>query len=633
MCGIVGIINYEKKETVKENLLITMRDTMIHRGPDDCGLRISPDGFTGLGHRRLSIIDISKSASQPMSNEDNSLWIVFNGEIYNHAEIRPELEKAGHKFKTNHSDTEVIIHAFEEWGIGCIDKFRGMFAFAIWDSINKELWVARDRIGLKPLYYTVSNGRFIFASEIKAILKDPSIKREVNMEGFYNFLSFLTVPAPDTMFKNIYKLASGCCLKLSSQGDIKITRYWDVFDHTKPLTDISEDEIAEKILEELRVSVKYRKVSDVPVGVFLSGGIDSSTNAALFAEDSVEKVKTFTIGYEGENKSYANEFGYAQMMAEKVNADHHIKILKQKDFLDFLQTDIFHRDEPMADYICYPVYAVSKLAKDKGVSVCQVGEGSDELFMGYPHWREILMLYELNKKYDNNFFKKAVLAGLKIAGMEELSYYELLKRANEGKPIFWGGVEAFFDNSKKALLSDDYRKDFKNYTSYEAVKPVFDRFNEKAWEKTPLSWMSYMDLNLTLPELLLMRVDKMSMAASLEARAPFLDHKFVELAMSIPQSVKTKNNDLKYILKKAVRGTIPDELIDRKKQGFGIPMQEWFLRELGDFTEKKLKSFSKNTAYFDNKYLNKMLLDRGKASTNKVWYLLSFALWHEEWIS
>ena len=313
-----------------------MRDTMIHRGLDDFGLWISPDGFTGLGHRRLSIIDISKSASQPMSNEDGALQIVFNGEIYNHAEIKPLLEKAGHKFKTDHSDTEVIIHAFEEWGIGCIDKFRGMFAFAIWDNRNRELWIARDRIGLKPLYYTVNNGRFIFASEIKAILQDLFIKREVNMEGFYNFLSFLIVPAPDTMFKNIYKLTSGCYLKLSAKGDIKTTRYWDVFDHTEPLIDISEDEIAEKILEELRAAVKYRKVSDVPVGIFLSGGIDSSTNAALFAEDAVEKVKTFTIGYEGENKTYANEFDYAQMMAQKINADHHVKILKLQDLNLFL---------------------------------------------------------------------------------------------------------------------------------------------------------------------------------------------------------------------------------------------------------------------------------------------------------
>jgi asparagine synthase (glutamine-hydrolysing) len=632
MCGIVGVFNYSKKEKINENLLIKMRDVMIHRGPDDYGLWISPDGFTGIGHRRLSIIDISKSASQPMSNEDGSLKIIFNGEIYNHAEIRPELEKAGHKFKTDHSDTEVIIHAFEEWGIGCIDKFRGMFAFAIWDNINKEFWIARDRIGIKPLYYTIDGGRFIFASEIKAILQDPLIKREVNMEGFYNFLSFLTVPAPGTMFKNIYKLASGCYLRLSAKGDIKIQRYWDVFDHTKPLTNSSEDEIAGRILEELRAAVKYRKISDVPVGIFLSGGIDSSTNAALFSEDAVEKVKTFTIGYEGENNSHPNEFEYAQKMAEKINADHHIKILTLQDFFNFLKIIISHHDEPVADFIGFPLYSVSKLARENGVSVCQVGEGSDELFMGYPFWRTMLKLYELNKKYNINFLKKAGLAGLKIAGRKEKPYYEWLKRGTENKPIFWGGMEAFFDNSKKALLSEKYKRDFKNYTSHEAIKPIYDRFNEKAWEKTPLSWMSYMDLNLILPELLLMRVDKMSMALSLEARVPFLDHKFVELAMSIPQSIKTKNNDLKYIIKKAVRGIIPDELIDRKKQGLSVPIHEWFLRELGDFAENKLKDFSRNTEYFNNKYLNEMFLIKEKHNSDRIWYLLSFALWHEEWI-
>jgi asparagine synthase (glutamine-hydrolysing) len=301
--------------------------------------------------------------------------------------------------------------------------------------------------------------------------------------------------------------------------------------------------------------------------------------------------------------------------------------------LDFLKTDIFHRDEPMADYICYPVYAVSKLAKDNGVSVCQAGEGSDELFMGYPYYEMMLTLYGLNKKYASNFFKKAVLSGLKIAGLKEEPYYEQIKRATENKPIFWGGTEAFFDNSKKALLSDQYKKDFKNYTSYEAIRPIYDRFNEKAWEKTPLAWMSYLELNLILPELLLMRVDKMSMAASLETRVPFLDHKFVELAMSIPQSLKAKNNDLKYILKKAVRGTIPDELIDRKKQGFNVPMREWFLADLGDFVEKKLKDFSKNTAYFDNKCLGKLFLEKEENKHIRLWYLASFALWHEEWIS
>ncbi|MCL6087386.1 MAG: asparagine synthase (glutamine-hydrolyzing) [Actinobacteria bacterium] len=634
MCGIVGVYNFLKSEKVNENLLVKMRDIMAHRGPDDYGLWISADGFTGLGHRRLSIIDISKAAAQPMSNEDSTLWIVFNGEIYNHSEIRPELERSGHKFRTDHSDTEVILHAFEEWGINCIDKFRGMFAFAIWDDVKKELWIARDRIGIKPVYYTINKGRFIFASEIKAILEDHSIKREVNMEGFYHFLSFLTVPAPNTMFKDIYKLTSGCYLKISKYGEININRYWDVFDHTEPLVNIPEDEIAHRLLEELRIAVKYRKVSDVPVGIFLSGGIDSSTNAALFSEDATERVKTFTIGYEGENKTYANEFDYAKLMAERINADHHTRILNMDDFMHFLKTLIFHQDEPIADFVCYPVYAVSKLARDNGIIVCQVGEGSDELFMGYPSWAVMLKLAKINDRFNVNFLKKAGLFALSIGGKKHKSYYEWLKRGTENKPIFWGGIEAFFDNSKKELLSDKFKKDFKNFSSYEAIKPIYDRFMEKSWEKTPLAWMSYLDLNFRLPELLLMRVDKMSMAVSLEARVPFLDHKFVELAMSIPQSVKSENYELKHILKKAVRGIIPDELIDRKKQGFGVPIYEWFFKELGEFASRKLLKFAGNTDYFNGKYLNKLLETTGthKHNANNVWYLLNFALWHEEWI-
>lgn len=634
MCGIVGVYNFLKSEQVNENLLIKMRDIMAHRGPDDYGLWISADGFTGLGHRRLSIIDTSKSASQPMSNEDLTQWIVFNGAIYNHPEIRTELEKSGHKFKTDHSDTEVILHAFEEWGIDCVFKFRGMFAFAIWDDVKKELWIARDRIGIKPVYYTVNNGRFVFASEIKAILEDPSIKREVNMEGFYHFLSFLTVPAPNTMFKGIYKLTSGCYLKISGNGDINVNRYWDVFDNTEPLIGVSEDEIASRLLEELRVAVKYRKVSDVPVGIFLSGGIDSSTNAALFSEGLKERVKTFTIGYEGENKTYANEFDYAKLMAEKINAKHHTKILNMDDFMHFLKTLIFHQDEPIADFVCYPVYAVSKLARDNGVIVCQVGEGSDELFMGYPSWAVMLKLATISDRFRINFVKKAGLFALELGGKKYKSYYEWLKRATEKKPIFWGGIEAFFDNGKKELLSDRFKKDFKNYSSYEAIKPIHDRFMEKSWEKTPLAWMSYLDLNLRLPELLLMRVDKMSMAVSLETRVPFLDHKFVELAMSVPQSVKAKNYELKHIFKKAVRGIIPDELIDRKKQGFGVPIYEWFFKELGDFASRKLLKFADDTGYFDGKYLDMLLKKTGahKHNANNVWYLLNFALWHEEWI-
>ncbi len=634
MCGIVGILNFADKYTINENLLIKMRDVMAHRGPDDCGIWVSNNKKIGLAHRRLSIIDTSKTASQPMTNENNSIFIVFNGEIYNHFEIRPELEKLGHKFKTDHSDTEVIIHSFEEWGINCIDKFRGMFAFAIWDDIKKELYLVRDRVGIKPIYYYKDKNKLIFASEIKSILVDPEIKRDVNIEGFYNYLSFLTVPAPQTMFKNIYKIPAGSYLKISSNGDIKQIKFWDVYDHTKPLINVSEEEIAENLLNELRVSVKYRKISDVPVGVFLSGGLDSSTNLALFSENSKEKVKAFTIGYKGDNKSYENEFKYAKIMSTLINTNNFVKILDIENFINFFNTLIYHQDEPIADPVCFPVYEVSKLAKENGVTVCHVGEGSDELFMGYPSWKTFLDLYRLNDKFNNSLLKKVGLFSLGLIGKKKKSYYEWLRRAISDEPIFWSGAEAFFEYEKKILVSKDLIKYLKNYSSYEVIKPIYENFLEKSWEKSPLAWMSYADLNLRLPELLLMRVDKMSMAVSLEARVPFLDHAFVEFAMSIPQIIKINKGILKYILKKAVKGIIPDNIINRQKQGFGVPINEWFFDKLGNFAYEKIKNFSKRANYFNNNYLDWLLTKNisEKHRSEKIWYLLNFVLWHEKWI-
>jgi asparagine synthase (glutamine-hydrolysing) len=629
MCGIVGIFNFQKKSRVNEPLLVKMRDEMIHRGPDDCGLWISDDGFTGLGHRRLSIIDLSYSAVQPMCNEDKTIRVVFNGEIYNHAEIKIELVKKGHRFKTDHSDTEVIVHGFEEWGIDCLHKFRGMFAIGIWDDSKKELWLIRDRIGIKPLYYTINNGSFIFASEIKSLLTDRNIKREVNEEAFYHYLSFLTTPSPQTMFENIKKLSAGHYLKIDSRGNIKINCYWDVFDFTSPLFDVSESHIAERLIDELRVSVKYRAISDVPVGIFLSGGIDSSVNAVLFSEGRLDNANTFTIGYEGENPSYLNEFAYARKMAKIIGANHHEKILGVDEFIDFLSKLVFHQDEPIADPVCFPIFQVSRLAKENGVTVCQVGEGSDELFIGYPRWLTALRLYKLNSLPVPNFIKKAGLSFLKLSGRRDSYSYEWLRRAVEHLPIFWGGAEAFFEPEKKLLISEKLRKNFKNFSSFEVIKPIFNSFNEKSWSKTPLCWMSYLDLKFRLPELLLMRVDKMSMAVSLEARVPFLDHKFVEFAMSIPEEIKSVGHGLKHILKKSVKGLIPDEIIYRSKQGFGVPIYEWFFERLGVFAREKVVSFADRTDFFDKKYL-KVLFKSNNAQ--KIWYVLNFALWYEAWI-
>ncbi len=631
MCGIVGAFCFKNSAfQLTEPYIVKMRDTMAHRGPDGAGAWISKDKRIGLGHRRLSIIDLSTVANQPMSNEDGSLQIVFNGEIYNHAEIRKELQQVGnYRWKTDHSDTEVILHAFEQWGIECLHKFRGMFAIGLWDEKKQELWLIRDRIGIKPLYYSVHNDRITFASEIKALLQDPDQKRAVNEEAFYHYLSFLTTPAPQTLFDGIKKLPSGTWLRIREDGSMEEKRYWDVWDHTLPLVGDSEEQIAGKILAELRTAVKLRKVSDVPVGVFLSGGIDSSTNAALFSEGENQKVKTFTIGYEGKYDSYQNELHYAKQMADYVGAEYHEKLLNVDDLISFLPQMIRLQDEPIADPVCVPVYYVSKLARENGVIVCQVGEGADELFWGYPSWKTALRLQNMDDLPIPNFLKKLGLIVLKAMGKAKTAPYERLRRSSLDQPVFWGGAEAFTETQKKALLSPRLRKKLEGLTSWDALKPIRDRFEKKAWEKSNLNWMSYIDLNLRLPELLLMRVDKMSMGVSLEGRVPFLDHKFVELAMSIPQSVKTANGESKHILKKAVRGIIPDELIDRPKQGFGVPIYEWFFDKLGEKTRLELGEFCDKTDFLDKEEVFRYI-DNGNGP--QVWYLLNFALWWKEYV-
>jgi len=631
MCGIVGAVAFKNSSfEIKENYIVRMRDTMIHRGPDGCGTWISDDCKVGFGHRRLSIIDLSEAAAQPMCNADRSLWLTFNGEIYNHAEIRSELIKDGfNQWKTDHSDTEVILHAYDRWGIDALHKFRGMFAFGLWDNRKKELYLVRDRIGVKPLYYSIHHGRLTFASEIKALLEDPEQPRAVSEEALYHYLSFLTTPGPQTLFDGIHKLAPGTWLRVKADGTIQEYKYWDVWDHTQPLTNVSENEISERLLEELRTAVQLRKVSDVPVGVFLSGGIDSSTNAALFSEGESKPIRTFSIGYQGEYESYQNEIHFARRMAQEVGAEYHDRLLTLDDLIDFLPQMIHLQDEPIADPVCVPVYYVSKLARDNGVTVCQVGEGADELFWGYPNWKLMLELQYKNKWPVPSPLKKFGLAGLRLLGREKTLYYEWLRRGANDLPVFWGGAEAFTEAQKQNLLSPRLKKRFQNFSSWEAIKPIHDRFRQKAWEQKPLQWMSYLDLNMRLPELLLMRVDKMSMGVSLEGRVPFLDHKFVELAMSIPESVKTKNGNLKYILKKSVRGLIPDELIDRKKQGFGVPIHEWFLDRLGEQTQKEIKSFCDETDFIHYPEVQRLIERR---QSPLVWYLLNLALWWKAYI-
>jgi asparagine synthase (glutamine-hydrolysing) len=630
MCGIAGALNFDSAPRgVSEQLLCAMRDRMAHRGPDGAGSWIDARGQIGLAHRRLSVIDLAAAANQPMLSHDGGLAIVFNGEIYNHAALRRELQALGHqRWKTDHSDTEVILNAFREWGIECLHRLRGMFAFALWDAGERTLWLARDRVGIKPLYYARDANGIVFASEIKALLVEPTRRREVNEEALFHYLSFLTTPAPQTLFSGISKLPAGGLLRATADGTVFERQWWDALEASSRVADT--DGIEGRLLDELRTAVGLHKVADVPVGVFLSGGVDSSTNLMLFSEGETAQVKAFSIAYDRDQSSVADEMPFARMIAAKAGAEHFEHTLTQDDLLGFLPRMIDLQDEPIADPVCVPVHFVSKLAREHGVVVAQVGEGADELFCGYPYWKALLALEDANALPVPRFVKHAGYCALACAGLGDYAKVELLRRAAVGQPLFWGGAEAFTHEGKRQLLSPRLRKKFDGATSWDALAPLRRKFEEKAWDKSPLAWMTYLDLNLRLPELLLMRVDKMSMGVSLEARVPFLDHEFVTLAMSISSAEKLKGGGLKPLLKRSVRGLVPDPILDRGKQGFAVPMRDWFHDRVGQEMASTLRRFCAQTDFFDAAHVER-LLARGRGP--QCWYLMNFAMWWSHFIA
>ncbi len=628
MCGIVGVVNYSStRAPISTELLVRMRDTMVHRGPDDEGIYLSADGRVGLGHRRLSILDLSAAGRQPMANARGDRWIVYNGEVYNFQELRSELEAQGHRFRSR-SDTEVLLALYDEYGRAMVHRLRGMFAFAIWDEGERTLWLVRDRIGVKPLYYTFVNGAFLFASEIKALLAYPGVVPRVDTEAFYHYLSFLTAPAPSTLFAGIAKLPAGHTLLIGPDGNAKLEEYWDVFDNVRPLAEQREEAYTERLRDLLRDSIRYRMISDVPFGVFLSGGLDSSTNVALMAELMNRPVETFTIGFAGQERY--NEFHHAREVVRRFRTNHHEVTITVADLIAFLPKLVHHQDEPIADPVCVPVYYVARLAKEHGVTVCQVGEGSDELFCGYPAWARVLRIERWNRAYGRlpRPLRCLALRAFAAVADSESHPYELLRRGTEGEVLFWGGAEAFTEAQKARLLSQPLRQRLGGLTSHEVILGLHRRFRERCPIPDYLKWMGYVDLRIRLPELLLMRVDKMTMATSVEARVPFLDHRFVEYAMGIPQEVKIRGGVLKHILKRAVEPILPADIIHRPKQGFGVPVVEWFLEGLGDLARTKLLAFNRRHGYFDHAYLEGLLATRSVL----VWYLLNFALWHEAWI-
>lgn len=662
MCGIAGIYNFSVSESVDPNILNRMNDTMYHRGPDGGDIWISPDGKVGLAHKRLSIIDLSTSATQPMPNEDETVWLTYNGEVYNHTGLREELLQKGHIFKTHHSDTEVIVHGYEEWGIDkLINTIEGDYGFAIWDEKIKKLFLVRDRIGVKPVYFTIKDGKFIFASEIKAILAHPAIKAEIDPVAMYHYLSFLTTPAPFTMFQGIYKIPAGHYLSVNSQGVLELKQYWDGT-ATSPSQQKFKDETEaenyyiDNIQKLLRKSVEKRMMSDVPFGVFLSGGIDSSTNVALMAELMDRPVDTFTVGFK--DFHHLNELEYAHQIADEFKTNHHEVLIDENDMKGYLSDLIHHQDEPIADWVCIPLYFVSKLAKDSGVTVIQVGEGSDEQFCGYASYMGYLDLY---KKYWSPYRKlPQSIQNLGASVFKQLAkhrpsfevYADIVDRAARDRDHFWSGATVFWDIMKDQLVHKSAIKSpeqdplikeagiipdsYQELDTYNIIKSFKDSLTGKAENIEILTQMIYNEFKLRLPELLLMRVDKITMSNSLEARVPFLDHHLVEFSSQIPMEMKTKGGEAKYILKKAVEGIIPNNIIYRKKMGFGAPMSQWLKGSFGQ--EVKSSMMSSNLlkrGYFNNRYIERLFDDHmsgRRDSSLYIWTLYNLSSWYDYWI-
>lgn len=626
MCGIGGILEF--KNRVKKTTLLKMNKIQKHRGPDANGIWISEDQRMGLTHTRLSILDISKEANQPFIDPKKRYVISFNGEIYNFKEIKETLIKKGYKFRTKNSDTEVLLFAFMEWNTKCLNYLRGMFAFAIWDVKEKKLWLVRDRVGVKPLYYKFDNDKVMFGSEIKSLLVDETYVPEIDEESLFHYLSFLCVPAPNTMFRGIQKLEAGSWILVDKKGKTFKKKYWDPLENKLAF---SEVDFNNKVYDAIKESIKYRSVSDVDVGIFLSGGIDSSTNAYLFSEINNQKVNTFSIGYDKEYDSYKSELEYANLVADNIDSNHHEMKLKKEDLTNIIEEMVYHQDEPISDPVCFPIYYVSKLAVKNKIKVCQVGEGADELFFGYTNWARTVKIDNLLKNFFfTDFLKRTILFFAKTFKFDHKYSVDLISRSIKKLPIFWSGAEAFSEIEKKRLLSEKMKKKFSNKSSWKIIKPHYLKFKKLSENSNIENWMTYIDLKLRLPELLLMRIDKMSMATGLEARVPFLDHKLIEKLIDIPKKIKFKDKKLKIILKDCIKSLLPASIINRKKQGFGLPLKEWFSDGLGINEFKDIMNFVEKTNYFDPTEVKKLLTER--KDDTRIWFLLNLALWWKVFI-
>ena len=623
MCGIIGKYNFHTGEPVSPDLIKAMCDKVIYRGPDDGG--VYTDGHIGLGHRRLSILDLSELGHQPMSSEDGQIWITYNGEIYNFQLLREGLIAKGYTFKSD-CDTEVLICLYQEYGTSCLKYLRGMFAFAIWDKRNSRLFLARDRIGKKPLFYYDDGKTFVFASEIKSILEDPQVRKEMNHEAFYDYFKYLYVPDPKTIYKNIHKLEAGHYLICTPEGVGKSKEYWDVSfakEHPGSLEDISDE-----LLHILDESVRLRMISDVPLGAFLSGGIDSSGVVALMAKQQNNPVTTCAIGFDSEA---FDEIQFARKIAIKYRTHHHEFTVKQK--AEDILTDLaYYFDEPFADSSAIPTFFVSQLARQK-VTVALSGDGGDENFAGYEKYYMDDIENRIRSKIPG-FVRKPFFPFLSrlISKRDHI----LLKKGStllntlgyESDYGFYLTNSEFEDSLWDQVIRENTKKRIGDYDPFS----VTQHYYHKADTDDHISKILYTDLKTYLSGILV-KVDRMSMANSLEVRSPILDHEVIEFAASVPPNLKYNRGEKKYILKQSFRQILPKEIMHRKKMGFSVPMADWFRGELKDLAKGHL--FDKESGlreFFHVRHLETIWEAHQAGRRNYatiLWSLLMFELWHK----
>jgi asparagine synthase (glutamine-hydrolysing) len=643
MCGICGVVAYGWHTGEDRAVLLRMRDAMSHRGPDDAGDYMSPDSRVALGHRRLSIVDLSAAGHQPMSNENGTVWIVFNGEIYNHLELRPELEARGHRYRSA-TDTETLLHLYEEEGEAMLQRLRGMFAFAIWDERRQRLFAARDRVGIKPFYYTQADGRFLFASEIKALAEHPAVSLDVDTTALYHYLTFMTTPAPSTLFAGIRKLPAGHCLTLDVRtGDCTIRRWWDVADAPAPDPRhlASPDACAARVAELLEDGVRDRLMADVPFGVLLSGGVDSTALTGLVRRLHSGPLRTFSVGFT--DAPELNELDHAHVAARHFETEHHEVVVNPDDVLRYIPSLIHAQDEPLADWVCVPLHYVCKLVRDSGTIVGLVGEGSDEQFAGYGHYHRYARLqrgawgaYNRLPRPLRSGVHRLVDRPLQRSGAPR-EIRELFRRAAAGEPLFVSGAVAAWESDKGDILRGSSGTERNGPSSTAIAEAAARHFLESRPGAGFVEAMIYQEFQLRLPELLLMRVDKIGMANSIEPRVPFLDHRLVEFTSHIPAAMNMGGGRTKDILKRAVAGLVPDDIANRPKQGFSLPVKQWLRGPLEGFARQSIfESRLREREFFDYDAIRGIFDAHVSGKSNAdtlIWSLINLSQWYDRWIA